>query len=185
MQAVWAGAIFFLLGYFPTMLMMGRPAFSILAAAVGSVPYGMRLCSGLRGMFRGLWLGAIAGLATFLALTHLWSMAVPSQTPATATATASATATTSGAPAILPISAPASQSATGPAAQPPAGAAASKPAAKPARRTATSEELGLQLLGACLASQMVVCAAVCASAGWLAKRRKKIIDRQWDSGKDG
>lgn len=173
MQAIWAGTIFFLLGYFPVMFMMGRPGVSILAAAIGSVPYGMSLCSGLRGMLRGLWLGAIAGLAMFLALSHLWNM---THQPADAAATAASASAPATAGATVPATAPASVPATATSTQP-AGGAASQPTSRPFMG---SSPPGLDLLGICIASQMVVCAGVCAAAGWLAKRRKKLIDRQWE-----
>jgi hypothetical protein len=61
-NSVWAAAIFFAVGYLPT-LWLKHPAVSMMLAAAGMTRIGAKSSSPLRAAGSGLWLGLLAGLA--------------------------------------------------------------------------------------------------------------------------
>ena len=84
-QVTWSMALFFALGYLPTLL-FHRPDPSVVLAAMAVIPFGARARSVRGGVLRGLGLGAIAGVtialgmnAVLLQTTGLGKMVTPGE----------------------------------------------------------------------------------------------------------
>ena len=101
-RAAWAVALFFAIGYFPTVL-LGSPVLSMAVAACVAIPYGSRCERPGQGAVRGGLVGTVAGLAMAGGLFGLLAGAYRTP-PATQPASQPAGATR---PATAPATAPA------------------------------------------------------------------------------
>lgn len=206
-SAIWPLALFYSLGFAPTLLFGVPPQYTLIVAAALVIPFGTRARSTLHGVTRGGIFGLASGLGSLMAV--YWLLQVPVDVNGQpATATAPTTAGVETAPALpttvpsatvpaVPPSATTSPT-TRPAATQPAPAAAptptTAPATQPGAATAPSTQPGmplrridtlppgvlLQFTLRCLVGNTILCAVVAGLFARMKQRRLRRAESEWE-----
>ncbi len=195
-SAIWPLALFYSLGFAPTLLFAVPPQYTLIVAAALVIPFGTRARGTLHGVTRGGMLGLASGLGSLMAV--YWLLQAPvgvNGHPATATAPATVPAETAAvetAPA-LPTTV---LSATVPAVQPSATTSPTTrtPATQPTTTTAPATQPGmplrridtlppnvlLQFTLRCLVGNTVLCAVVAGLFARMKQRRLRRAESEWE-----
>ena len=160
-RTLWLVAVFFAIGYFPT-VMLRSPVISMIVAACAVIPLASLSTGPLHGARRAVGFAIVAGVGMYSALTYVPAVVVPATQPTGPTTTAATGPTTSTAPRPQAAS-------TAPGTQP-----ATAPAMLPAG-------VRLRLAIVSIGGTIAMCAAIGLLFGQLARRRRQAVEDEWSS----